>query len=262
MTQPHVSGPFASRSPSSSTRYVLALVIGAQLGALSVTARVQAQSSTTSAQPGLTLFRGSGTSPYRPDPHSAEWIAWERPRIELYPERESPYPFVRSDRDPVRLEVMGGVNAPLGIELTLRLAILQHLLLTASAGVVTFGGAARDVAAGYVSAEAADSALLVDGALVLRVGLGVRIVEGYLADAMRNFLMCLGWSPPGEDEIVSWETIMTTFRLEDVQSDEDQDQHGVAGRCDRFEDFLAEAEFGKAHVQGRLLARQVRRSDA
>jgi hypothetical protein len=130
------------------------------------------------AQPGLTLFRGSGTSPYRPDPHSAEWIAWERPRIELYPERESPYPFVRSDRDPVRLEVMGGVNAPLGIELTLRLAILQHLLLTASAGVVTFGGAARDVAAGYVSAEAANSALLVDGALVLRVGLGVRIVEG------------------------------------------------------------------------------------
>lgn len=129
-------------------------------------------------QPGVTLFRESGSSPYRPDPHSREWIAWERPRVELYPERESPYPFVRSDRDPVRLEILGGVNAPLGVDLTLRLAILEHFLITASAGVVTFGGAARTVAMGYVSEEAANSALLVDGASMLRVGLGARIVEG------------------------------------------------------------------------------------
>jgi hypothetical protein len=98
--------------------------------------------------------------------------------VELYPERESPYPFVRSDRDPVRLEILGGVSAPLGIDLTLRLAILQHFLITASAGVVTFGGAARTIALGYVSEEAANSALLVDGAMMLRVGLGARIVEG------------------------------------------------------------------------------------
>lgn len=44
--------------------------------------------------------------------------------------------------------------------------------------------------------------------------------EGYLADAMVNYLMTLGWTPPGAEaagsEIVSWEEIETAFRLEDV----------------------------------------------
>ena len=39
--------------------------------------------------------------------------------------------------------------------------------------------------------------------------------EGYLADAMINYLMTLGWSP-GEDEIQSWVTMEAAFRLEDV----------------------------------------------
>jgi glutamyl-tRNA synthetase len=40
--------------------------------------------------------------------------------------------------------------------------------------------------------------------------------EGYLAEAMRNYLMLLGWAPRGDREIVSWETIESEFRLEDV----------------------------------------------
>jgi glutamyl-tRNA synthetase len=40
--------------------------------------------------------------------------------------------------------------------------------------------------------------------------------EGYLAAAMVNYLMTLGWSPPGDREIVPWETIVSEFRLEDV----------------------------------------------
>ena len=40
--------------------------------------------------------------------------------------------------------------------------------------------------------------------------------EGYLPDAMINYLMTLGWSPPGDDEIVPWSTIERDFRLEDV----------------------------------------------
>src|SRR5258706_2210219 len=40
--------------------------------------------------------------------------------------------------------------------------------------------------------------------------------EGYLADAMVNYLMTLGWSPPGDEEIVPWATIERDFRLEDV----------------------------------------------
>jgi glutamyl-tRNA synthetase len=40
--------------------------------------------------------------------------------------------------------------------------------------------------------------------------------EGYLADAMVNYLMTLGWSSPGDTEIVPWSLVESTFRLEDV----------------------------------------------
>jgi glutamyl-tRNA synthetase len=40
--------------------------------------------------------------------------------------------------------------------------------------------------------------------------------EGYLAGAMRNYLMLLGWAPSGDREIVPWEVIETEFRLEEV----------------------------------------------
>jgi glutamyl-tRNA synthetase len=39
--------------------------------------------------------------------------------------------------------------------------------------------------------------------------------EGYLAEAMVNYLMTLGWSP-GDEEIVPWSQIEPAFRLEDV----------------------------------------------
>jgi glutamyl-tRNA synthetase len=41
--------------------------------------------------------------------------------------------------------------------------------------------------------------------------------EGYLAGAMVNYLMTLGWSP-GEQEIQPWSTIEFAFRLEDVNT--------------------------------------------
>lgn len=40
--------------------------------------------------------------------------------------------------------------------------------------------------------------------------------EGYLADAMVNYLMTLGWAPSGDTEIVPWQQIQDAFRLEDV----------------------------------------------
>ena len=40
--------------------------------------------------------------------------------------------------------------------------------------------------------------------------------EGYLADAMVNYLMTLGWAPKGDTEIVPWSDIEDEFRLEDV----------------------------------------------
>jgi glutamyl-tRNA synthetase len=39
--------------------------------------------------------------------------------------------------------------------------------------------------------------------------------EGYLADAMVNYLMTLGWSP-GDDEIQPWSAMQASFALEDV----------------------------------------------
>ena len=40
--------------------------------------------------------------------------------------------------------------------------------------------------------------------------------EGYLAAAMVNYLMTLGWSPQGGREIVPWDEIVAQFRLGDV----------------------------------------------
>ena len=40
--------------------------------------------------------------------------------------------------------------------------------------------------------------------------------EGYLSSAMRNYLMLLGWAPRGDREIVSWDTIVAEFRLDEV----------------------------------------------
>ncbi|MBW6436683.1 glutamate--tRNA ligase [Actinoplanes hulinensis] len=40
--------------------------------------------------------------------------------------------------------------------------------------------------------------------------------EGYLAAAMRNYLMLLGWAPTGDREIVPWSVIEEEFRIEDV----------------------------------------------
>ncbi|HEU4346505.1 MAG TPA: glutamate--tRNA ligase [Actinoplanes sp.] len=40
--------------------------------------------------------------------------------------------------------------------------------------------------------------------------------EGYLAAAMRNYLMLLGWAPSNDREIVPWSVIEEEYRLEDV----------------------------------------------
>lgn len=40
--------------------------------------------------------------------------------------------------------------------------------------------------------------------------------EGYLPEAMRNYLMLLGWAPVGDREIVPWPDLISEFRLEQV----------------------------------------------
>ncbi|WP_433829001.1 glutamate--tRNA ligase [Actinoplanes sp. CA-015351] len=40
--------------------------------------------------------------------------------------------------------------------------------------------------------------------------------EGYLAAAMRNYLMLLGWAPTGDREIVPWSVVEEEYRIEDV----------------------------------------------
>lgn len=40
--------------------------------------------------------------------------------------------------------------------------------------------------------------------------------QGYLAEAFRNYLALLGWSPPGDAEKVPVDVLISTFRLEDV----------------------------------------------
>jgi glutamyl-tRNA synthetase len=40
--------------------------------------------------------------------------------------------------------------------------------------------------------------------------------EGYLATAMRNYLMLLGWAPKGDREILPFDQMVAEFRIEDV----------------------------------------------
>jgi glutamyl-tRNA synthetase len=40
--------------------------------------------------------------------------------------------------------------------------------------------------------------------------------EGYLAAAMRNYLMLLGWAPSGDREIVPWSVIEDEYKIEEV----------------------------------------------
>lgn len=42
--------------------------------------------------------------------------------------------------------------------------------------------------------------------------------EGYLPEAMRNYLMLLGWAPSGDREIVPWSVVEEEFSLEDVNT--------------------------------------------
>jgi glutamyl-tRNA synthetase len=42
--------------------------------------------------------------------------------------------------------------------------------------------------------------------------------EGYLAEAMVNYLMLLGWGPGDDREIMPWSEMVPLFRLEDVNS--------------------------------------------
>jgi glutamyl-tRNA synthetase len=42
--------------------------------------------------------------------------------------------------------------------------------------------------------------------------------EGYLPEAMRNYLMLLGWAPSGDREIVPWSVVEDEFRLDEVNS--------------------------------------------
>ena len=49
-----------------------------------------------------------------------------------------------------------------------------------------------------------------------KVALEAYRADGFLAAAMVNYLMTLGWAPQGETEIVPWAEIERDFRLEDV----------------------------------------------
>jgi glutamyl-tRNA synthetase len=40
--------------------------------------------------------------------------------------------------------------------------------------------------------------------------------QGYLAEAMRNYLVLLGWAPSGDREVLTVEEMVAEFRLEDV----------------------------------------------
>jgi len=73
--------------------------------------------------------------------------------------------------------------------------------------------------------------------------------QGYLPDAMRNYLVLLGWAPSGDREVVTVEEMVAEFRLEDVNHspaffDEKKLRHfnGVYIRAMALDDFVAAAQ--------------------
>jgi glutamyl-tRNA synthetase len=81
--------------------------------------------------------------------------------------------------------------------------------------------------------------------------------EGYLPEAMRNYLALLGWSPRDEEEMVPVETMVEQFRLEDVSRspaffDEQKLQHFNAHYIRELgeDEFTAlAAEWVEPHVE-------------
>jgi glutamyl-tRNA synthetase len=71
--------------------------------------------------------------------------------------------------------------------------------------------------------------------------------EGYLADAMRNYLMLLGWAPSGDREIVPWQVIEEEFRLAEVNpSPAFFDERKLRAFNGEYIRALPEAEFAAA----------------
>jgi glutamyl-tRNA synthetase len=79
-----------------------------------------------------------------------------------------------------------------------------------------------------------------------KVALDSYRVDGYLPEAMVNYLATLGWSPPsaGDDEIAPVGDMVATFRLEDVNSSPAQfDERKLAAFNGHYLRELPEAEF-------------------
>ena len=81
--------------------------------------------------------------------------------------------------------------------------------------------------------------------------------EGYLAEAMVNYLMLLGWGPGNDREIMPWDEMMPLFALEDVNSapaffDEKKLRafNGEYIRALPLEDFITRCEPWTAQIPG------------
>ena len=90
--------------------------------------------------------------------------------------------------------------------------------------------------------------------------------EGYLADAMRNYLALLGWSHPGGREILSAAELVADFRLEDVNHSPaffDVEKlrwlNGEYIRAMSVDDFIAAARPWTSAAGGALDGRPLRR---
>lgn len=89
---------------------------------------------------------------------------------------------------PVRVEILGGTTAPIGLELGARLLIFDRLIVGASLGMTTYGGAFGNV----VEANGGDGSLvrtLADGAFTLHAGFGVRPFEGEGLEVMLGYTL-------------------------------------------------------------------------
>lgn len=101
-----------------------------------------------------------------------------------------PYMLDGTGDDLARFEVTGGATAPFGVELTLRLAIIERILIQASVGTTTFGGMFRDIAVmAGANATYADAARWIDGGVSFRAAFGFQLFEDLGFELMFGYAM-------------------------------------------------------------------------
>jgi diguanylate cyclase (GGDEF)-like protein len=119
-----------------------------------------------------------------PNPACAQGFRHAEESTHVWPWDSPPEPAPGA----VRVEILGGTTAPVGLEIGARVVIFDRLIASASLGMTTYGGAFGNVVDAY-GGNGDLVRTLADGAFTLHAGVGVRPFEGEGLELMLGYTM-------------------------------------------------------------------------